>query len=157
MPAAPPRPAPSGGGLDLDALEAEAAAAGGTSELGSRRTRDGRSREEEAARAADKATKAARFEAALTKANWASHALRQVGRRGVSVWGGRLAGCKARSEHPPTPPSKQGRGYSASCRRAVLTARHRLRCCLLQDAPVAGGDDDEDDPEQDELYHSLQR
>ena len=64
-----------GGGLDLDALEAAAAADGGN-DLGSRAQRSSRREQKEAEQAAAVATKAARFEAALEKANWASTFLR---------------------------------------------------------------------------------
>jgi U4/U6.U5 tri-snRNP-associated protein 1 len=62
-------------GLDLDALEA-AAAADGAADLGSREAREQRRTDGEAARAAAQADRAARFEAALGRANIASEALR---------------------------------------------------------------------------------
>jgi hypothetical protein len=61
-------------GLDLDALEA--AAADGAADLGSREAREQRRTHGEAARAAAQADRAARFEAALGRANIASEALR---------------------------------------------------------------------------------
>lgn len=65
------------GGLDLDALEA-AAAAEGAADLGSREAREARKQQQEQARAAAAAERAARFEAALGRANVASEALRQT-------------------------------------------------------------------------------
>ncbi|WIA22095.1 hypothetical protein OEZ85_004437 [Tetradesmus obliquus] len=62
-------------GLDLDALEA-AAAAEGAADLGSRDAREQRRKDADAARAAAQADRAARFEAALGRANIASEALR---------------------------------------------------------------------------------
>jgi hypothetical protein len=65
------------GGLDLDALEAEAAAAGtGDRDRGSRADRSSRAEAAAAKAAAAAADKAARFGAALEKANWASTFLR---------------------------------------------------------------------------------
>ncbi|KAI8475940.1 MAG: SART-1 protein [Monoraphidium minutum] len=64
-----------GGGLDLDALEAAARAEGG-GDLGSREARQQRREAQEKAATADAAERAARFQRAVEKTNWASAALR---------------------------------------------------------------------------------
>jgi U4/U6.U5 tri-snRNP-associated protein 1 len=61
--------------LDLDALEAAAAAEGGA-DLGSRGTREQRRKQQQDAAAAAAADRTARFDAALSRANVASESLR---------------------------------------------------------------------------------
>lgn len=64
---------------ELEALEVEAAAKGGSEDLGSRADRERRAAQRKEEEAAQQAEKRARFDAALSKANYASLALRASG------------------------------------------------------------------------------